>query len=111
MEYYISYIRGYFDGDGNISQCGRVVSFSIRSASKPVIEWIRDVFANQYGITNNKIYTSIMDSGKPVYTTTYYGAICKQIYSLLYNDNGIYLQRKYDKFTQLISPRDSTSLD
>ena len=108
-EYWISYIRGYFDGDGCITQNNRVIAFSIEGASKPVIEWIRNVFANEYGIINNKIYTKTTNANNLIYNNVYYGEKCKKIYRILYQNSELRLERKYNKFTELICPRDSTS--
>lgn len=110
-KYWISFIRGYFDGDGSIYELPRTISWSIKGASKTMIEWIREVLATDYAITNEKIYSSMTDNGNYIYSTTYYGAKCEQLYKVLYVPNSLYLQRKKEKFSKLISPRDSTSSD
>lgn len=108
-EYWISYIRGYFDGDGCITQHDGTIAFSIEGASKPIIEWIRSVFANKYAITNNKIYIKKTLTDKLIYNNVYYGEKAKKIYDLLYVPNSLKLERKYIKFTELVCPRESTS--
>lgn len=110
-QYWISFIRGYFDGDGSVFLSGRnVPSFSIIGASKEMIVWIREVLVNMYGIHNNQLYTETSNNGTIIYKTVYYGDKCKQIYDILYVKNSLFLQRKYDKFTSLLNnPRDFSS--
>lgn len=112
-KYYIDYIRGYFDGDGTICQHdGYSVSFEIGGASKEVIEWIRNVLATNYGISNNKIYSSITPNGKNFFYKTSYlnRKTVERIYKILYTPNSLYMKRKKDKFETLLKiPRDSNS--
>lgn len=105
-EFIISYIRGYFDGDGSVSEAGtnrNVLNFSICGASKEVLEWMRSYFAEEYAIINNGLYKDTLPSGKPFWRLSYYSDKAKKIYSLLYNNNGLYMARKYERFTQLVN--------
>ena len=113
-QYWISFIRGYFDGDGSIFISGNnVPGFSIIGASKEMITWIRETLVNMYGVHNNKIYTEQSQNGTIIYKTVYYGNTCQQIYNILYKDSSsLFLKRKYDKFTLLLNnPRDFSSSD
>lgn len=110
-EYWIDYIRGYFDGDGSVYKSNRTVCWNICGASKNMIEWIRDVLANKYGIINNKIYTETLSNGTIIYKTVYYGENVKKIFDILYTPNSLYMKRKKDKFSLLINPRDSNSIE
>lgn len=113
--YKIDYIRGYFDGDGCITfgEHSTSPSWSIVGASYPVVLWIKETLANDYGIITNFIETSVLPSGKKMYKITYYGFTkIKSIYNVLYTDSPFFLQRKKEKFqTILNTPRDSIPLD
>lgn len=112
-KYYIDYIRGYFDGDGTICQNNSYsISFEIGGVNKEVIEWIRTVLATNYGISNNKIYSSTTPNGKNFFYKTSYSnrKTVERIYKILYTPNSLYMKRKKDKFETLLKiPRDSNS--
>ena len=107
-KYYIDYIRGYFDGDGsvshridNIKHC----SFEIIGMSEPVIEWIKDVLIQQYGIFSTSGVTSrYTENNKKVYKIGYYTIDkLQKIYNALYYDNNcLCLQRKKEKFETIL---------
>lgn len=103
QKYIISYIRGYFDGDGSIHEANNTIAFTIGGVSKEVLEWMRSYLAETYSIVNNGLYKQPLPSGKTFYNLTYYGEKAKQIYSLLYNNNGLFMERKYNRFTQLVN--------
>lgn len=115
-EYYIDYIRGYFDGDGciceNIAGSGSV---SFGGASKSVISWIRKVLAEEYGIICNKIEENKeLSNGGKFYRISYHNKKIIQFYKVMYhNKDIIYMKRKKDKFEELLMkyyPRDYESL-
>lgn len=108
-QYYIDYIRGYFDGDGSIWHHDYSNYFEITGASKPIINWIREILANQYGVTNPQLRIEQLDSGVKMYKTSYGGKEkFQKIYDILYTPNSLYLQRKKEKFETLLGfPRDS----
>jgi hypothetical protein len=111
-KYYIDYIRGYFDGDGSISYSpkGCHYVFTISGASKPVVEWIREIFANKYGITNNGITIQDLPSGHQMYKIDYYSRDkIEKIYNILYTKDSLFLQRKKEKFTTFINKIHETS--
>lgn len=106
-KYYIDYIKGYFDGDGciyyNLEK--KKYSFEIVGASKELIEWIRSIFANSFGITNNGLQVFYTKNN----TKMYKYQICKKeyirkIYELFYSNNkknNLCLKRKKEKFELL----------
>lgn len=104
---YKDYIRGYFDGDGSVyyrnndyAQC----NWEIIGASKEIIVWIREFLATEYGIVNNKILTSTLDSGVIIYKTTYGGKEkLLKIYNTLYYPNCLTLQRKKEKIETILN--------
>lgn len=104
-EYYIDYIRGYFDGDGtiNLNHCshGNALRWGICGASKCVLDWIVQVFNKQYQIPVVNIHkdsSHVRDFYSIVYSTN----STKKIYDILYTKNSLYLKRKKDKFQKLI---------
>ena len=113
--YKIDYIRGYFDGDGCITfgEHSTSPSWSIVGASYPVISWIRETLATDYGIITKSIIESTLPTGKKIYRIVYYGFKKNEsIYNILYTDSPLFLQRKKEKFqTILNAPRDSMPLD
>lgn len=102
-KYYISYLKGYFDGDGsfyfnpskykwNISFCG---------ASYEVISWIRDIFVNLYGIAVGKVEKQVLKSGNNFFRIIISGKEnIKRIYQMWYQEetSSICLLRKKKKF-------------
>ena len=105
-EYWIDYIRGYFDGDGSIYTVGEnSIGFEIVGASKDLIEWIRLVFANKYGITNNGLYKEQNENKLIIYKTVYYGKKLRQIYDILYTPSSLFMKRKKDKFNLLLNSK------
>lgn len=108
-EYRISYIRGYFDGDGSISLCKHTPQFRISGASKEIISWIKDCFSIQYNIyTNLRIEREKLSQDRDWYILDYYGDRAKQIYNILYIKDSLCMKRKYQKFSSIMNnyPRD-----
>ena len=102
-QYVISYIRGYFDGDGSIFLSNNNPIWRIGSASRPIIEWMRTYLAEEYGIINNKIYNEKDAENNDFYVLQYSSKNkINKLYNALYASGGLYLQRKYDRFTQLV---------
>ena len=102
-EYHISYIRGYFDGDGSISLCNYTPAFRISGASKKIISWIKDCFSIQYNIyTNLRIEKEKLSENRDWYVLDYYGDRARQIYNILYIKDSLYMERKYQKFSSLM---------
>lgn len=102
-EYRISYIRGYFDGDGSISQGEYSAQFKIGGASKEVVQWIKDVFSTQYGIIANlRTVKGKLSENRDWYEITYYAKRVKEIFDVLYVKNSLYLERKHQKFLTIM---------
>lgn len=112
-EYIIDYIRGYFDGDGSIYsvESQNRVFFEISGASKSTIDWIRDVLVNQYYILVNKEIKETLSNGTIMYKIKIGDKKeLLKLYSVLYKNKELFLQRKKEKFENLLNiPRDSNS--
>ena len=99
-EYWIDFIRGYFDGDGCISTAGKsALRWQIVAANKDVLQTIIDYFWEEYNIPK----VSIQEKGStPCYYFQYSTSATKQIYKILYRENSLYLPRKKEKFDTLL---------
>ena len=106
-EYYIDYIRGYFDGDGSINLIhsnGKVAAlrWQICAASKEMIDWIISILDTMYDIP--RVSTLINTSRKRnLYYCQYSTNATKKIFNVLYTPNSLRLQRKYDHFIEVLS--------
>lgn len=102
-EYCISYIRGYFDGDGCIVLNNYTPSFFIGGASKDIIQWMRDFLSTQYNIqTVLRTVKGKLSDNRDWYEITYYGDRARQIFNILYVKDSLYMERKYKKFLSLM---------
>lgn len=107
-KYYIDYIRGYFDGDGSISYRSDNVkrcSWEIIGMSREVIEWIKNVLLEQYGIIcTNGITMRYTNNNEKVYKVGYYSKekIQKLYNALYYEENCLCLKRKKEKFETIL---------
>lgn len=101
-EYWIDYIRGYFDGDGSILIKQNILMFQIGSARKEILEWIINYFYDEYNIKKVNILT---DNRRlhPYYYFTYASKSSKKIYEVLYNESPMFLSRKREKLEQYLS--------
>ena len=117
-KYYKDFIRGYFDADGCVMIRKNKIAknkplIKIDGASKAMMDWIRDILANQYHIYTPSYHTKVCsDAGTIMYSYAInaYDMI-EKFYHLMYDDNPeLFLKRKKDKFDSLLNtPRDSSS--
>lgn len=102
-KYIISYIRGYFDGDGSIYK-GTSPIWSIASATGQLLEWMRTFLAEEYGIINNGIYHTKLSNGTIMYKLQYSGKEkLEKLFNILYVSDSLFLQRKKEKFKSLLN--------
>lgn len=101
------FIRGYFDGNGSIAIGKTACNFSITS-NKDFLVQIQKILMNQCNLN----LTKILDYPKKqceVFDLRYGGRLqLSRIFSFLYEDSTIFLDRKYDKFKLAISNQDRT---
>lgn len=103
-EYYIDYIRGFFDGDGSINLIQQKnLRWQLCSATREMLEWILQVLES-YGINPVKIQerAPINQEGHTLYYIQYSTNATKEIYKILYTPNSLYLKRKKDAFDEYI---------
>lgn len=95
------FMRGYFDGDGSITNSGtekrKYQKSFIMIGTKQFVEYYRNILVAQCNIHspsiffhNNSVYRFTCSSNKTV----------ELIYNFLYKDATIYLNRKRDKFLE-----------
>lgn len=98
-QYFISYIRGYFDGDGCIWINYEKYKYNwyVCGARKEVIEWMQQVLLNKYGIiTSLQTSKETLSQGDHFYFMQIYKKeTILKLFEILYVPNSIYLERKY----------------
>lgn len=91
-EYWIDYIRGYFDGDGSINNLkNKSLRWQVCSATKILLEWILDYF-EELGIP--KVNIQERKNKNILYTIQYSTSSTKKIYDVLYTKGSLFLPRK-----------------
>lgn len=104
-EYCISYIRGYFDGDGCIYTDFEKYKYEwfICGVKKEVLNWMKDILLNKYGIVSKVYKTSTtLSQGDPFYQLAIYKKNdIKRLFEILYPPDSIYMERKYKKMREL----------
>lgn len=101
-------IRGYFDGDGSIclNKSKRVHQFNFTSASLSFLEALRSWLYDEYKI-NSYISISHRDETTPTYQLHIKGMTnAYEFGQFLYRNSTIYLDRKRDKYYQIIEEQD-----
>lgn len=106
-EYMIHFIRGFFDGDGSIG--GQYIKGSqqlrvrIGCGSEKIVTQIRDWLHINIGIKNVNINNDIRKNHWYEICYSTYDSL--KLYDAMYTDDSIYLNRKKDKFEELIKLR------
>lgn len=105
-QYYISYIRGYFDGDGciYINQEKYNYNWYICGARKEVLEWMQKILLNNYGIiTSIQVSNTKLANGDSFYyLQVYKKETIAQIFKILYVQGSLFLERKHQKMKKLL---------
>lgn len=104
-KYWIDYLRGYFDGNGCITfHQQRNVIFTICSATKEILEFFIDFLYEDYGIDPVNIAED--KRGKNInYILSYSTNASLKIYQYLYTSNTLYLERKKEKYDQIVQQK------
>ena len=101
-EYWIDFIRGYFDGDGSVGTAGpSAIRWQICSHRPHVLETIVNFLYEEYNIPKVSIQKN-KKGNSFLYTIQYSNNSTRKIYQILYTDNSLYLPRKFEKFKSII---------
>lgn len=99
--YWKDFIRGYFDGDGCISSAGEsAIRAQICSARKETLEAILNYLEEEFNIPKPNIQMQMRV--KPLYYFQYSSIPTRKFFESIYYPNCLCLQRKYNKFIELI---------
>lgn len=119
-EYWIDFIRGYFDGDGSVSTSGTSgIKWQICSATTDVLEKIVAFLYEEYQIPKVNVRAERLNKEHPLYVICYSTKATEAIYNFLYTKDSLYLPRKKQHYEQVLniynkrnkSPRDHRSLE
>lgn len=110
-QYWIDYIRGYFDGDGSINLIANSnnrgngnLRWQVCSATPEILQWIVDFFYEEYNIPKINIqYEKRPGAQHPLYCIQYSSTATRKIYKVLYGTSStMYLKRKKDHFEEIL---------
>lgn len=100
-EYWIDFIRGYFDGDGSVSTASsEAIRWQVCSANPDVLNTIVDFFFEEYEIP--KVNLQWQEKVHRLYYIQYSTTATRKIFQILYTPNCLKLPRKYEKFKKLV---------
>lgn len=106
------FVRGYFDGDGCIhierSKTGHIKCMRLvfSSGSLGFLSKLSEILASQYSLTPRKIYL-----GTRSYQLRYSTHDSEKLFNLMYkNTNGIFLDRKLNKFLEYFRSRSNKNV-
>lgn len=101
-EYYPDFIRGFFDGDGSIYE-DNAVGLNFTSHNKEILQNILDALEKR-GVSPVTLHDDVTHPGN--YYIRYRTKAALKIYEIFYEDKDCFkLQRKYDKFTQIVQKK------
>lgn len=101
-KYYADYIRGLFDGDGCVKDSNHCITWQIDTSSKDIAVQL-EKYLISLGIEAKILVLPKMNIN--IYRVYCYNQVnCEKIFSLLYNNNtNLFLERKYNKFVELLN--------
>lgn len=107
--YWKDYIRGYFDGDGSIYEDMNGMRWSIGSANEDVLKTINQYFNENCNLKIHTIYQNKREKAIE-YVLRYRTQEAITIYNhLYYSGCELFLPRKYEKFTELINKKKTST--
>ena len=101
-EFFSDFIRGYFDGDGNIFDGSgkpgkRKISFT---GTKEFLTWVKNIISVTVENTTGSLYQK---RGSSIYRLEYWTHQADKILLFMYDNEYIHLKRKYEKVTTFVS--------
>jgi len=100
-EYWIDYIRGFFDGDGCVKKTTSL-TFELNSVNKQFLLDIQKFLLEYYNIKLELSVGHARFNQLTLYRLYGYGEKAKLIYNILYTPNSLFLQRKFNRWNELL---------
>lgn len=100
-QYWIDYIRGFFDGDGCVKKATSL-TFQLNSVNKDFLAAIQDFLLQYYNIETNITISGMKGRNINLYRLYCYGDKARKIFDVLYTPNSLFLARKYKRWLDLI---------
>lgn len=99
-EHYVHFIRGYFDGDGCVYANHKSGDYLFSMIGpQEFLYSVQDILISNLAISRTKLYNPKNCKVTQLHTLTYQGRKnLRKIYSYLYDNSTIFLERKYSKF-------------
>lgn len=103
-EYFWDFIRGFWDGDGSVTNTNGTIRWQLDGVCLETFEHIQEILSDQYGIEVKIVYNLDERSTVPKYRLYCYSQNkCCKIFNHMYKDeNCIKLHRKYNRFLELL---------
>lgn len=100
-QFWIDYIRGFFDGDGCVKKTTSL-TFELNSINKIFLEAIQKYLYENYNIETNITTSGTKGRNIEMYRLYCYGDNAKAIFNILYTPNSLFLERKYKRWLELM---------
>ena len=94
-DFQLSFMLGYYDGDGCFKNDGKTCRFEICSHSPVILQDFSDLISSVFSI-HKEVYKD--KSRNEYYTLTYSTSAATEILDYMYSINDFYLLRKHDKY-------------
>ncbi len=101
-QFWVDYIRGFFDGDGSVSylKTNKALCWQVCSTTIPILEWIVNFLYEEYQIPKVRILEQ--QRQQPLYYFQYSTNATRRIYEILYTKDSLFLARKKQHFQEAI---------
>ena len=78
------------------------IAFNLNSVNKEFLIALQEHFLKYYGIKTKITTTGMKGRNIPMYRLYCYSENAKKIYDILYTPNSLFLERKYQKWQELL---------
>ena len=104
LEYFWDFIRGFFDGDGSITNSNSGIRWQLDGVCLKTFQHIQQILQDIYDIETKIVFNPDQKSTVPKYRLYCYSQTkCKAIFTFMYpNSNCIKMDRKYNRFLELL---------
>lgn len=106
QEFNAHFIRGYFDGDGSVSNNNGTLNMSIIGTIE-LLDSIKKIFIENCNVNDTKYDDRHPNRDNNIRALRYGGNILvNRIYHYLYDDSTLWLERKKNKFLDILETKD-----